>query len=183
MINLTIYVLLSFRKRIMSYKVISDNLICATEEVKIQLNLETAKLENLSPANCLSKGQLCPFYRLLPLSINLNGTKINGDVWFHGGHNDSYPYTSDAIRFGVTWYSTKSFVMNVDLQLEYQSSKASIEKRNLYSLFSEDTTKLDKCSTSITLHSEHATLKVVLIGSHRSTSIVSICSDDRFLCQ
>ena len=34
-----------------------------------------------------------------------------------------------------------------------------------------------------TEHSEHATLKVVLIGSHRSTSIVGICSDDRFLCQ
>ena len=73
----------------MSFKVISDNLICSTEEVKIKVNLETAKLENLSPANCLSKGQHCSFYRLLPISICLNGTKINGDIWFHGAHLDS----------------------------------------------------------------------------------------------
>ena len=131
----------------MSLKIISDNLICSTEEVKIQLNLETAKLENLSPANCLSKGQQCPFYRLFPLSINLNETKINGDIWFHGRHMDNSYLIPDSITFGVTWYNTKSFVMNVDLQFKYQSSKRSL-KGTFYSLFSDDTTKLDKCSTS-----------------------------------
>ena len=88
----------------MSFKVISDNLICSTEEVKIQVNLETAKLENLSPANCLSKGLRCSFYRLLPISIWLNGTKINGDIWFHGAHLDSN-VPPNSIRFGVTWYN------------------------------------------------------------------------------
>ena len=132
----------------MSFKVITDNLICATEKVKIQLNLEIAKLENLSPANCLSKGQQCSFYRLFPLSINLNKTKINGDIWFHGRHMDNSYLIPDSITFGVTWYNTKSFVMNVDLQL---GSMRSLKGTNTFSSFSNDTTKLDKCSTSIGL--------------------------------
>ena len=76
-------------------------------EVKLEIDLNTMDIESISQSCCEE-----PF-SWVEFSVNLNGKKILGELWFHPDHN-----SEKTLEYGISLYEVKSFSLNIELKID-----------------------------------------------------------------
>ena len=101
----------------MSFKINSEKHLY---EVKLDFDFETKDCENISQ-NCAN--EQCFLYRSIELSVNLNGTKILGDMRFH--QCNAY---ENALQFIISFYEIRHFSVSLNLKMKKNNGNIIILK-------------------------------------------------------